>query len=170
MKKGTVRQGFTLIELMIVVSIIGILSAALLPNLKGATGRARDAQRETMMSKIVAELENYHIDNDEYPSGDFCIDGAGSTGSNDFEKYYLDKVLEASKVPKYPGACGKYVGYSGKTDKYTIYMAIEGKLGDGSLEDDDRDPTMVAEEGDPQLRMPAILSDKEQHLIILIIV
>ena len=46
------RQGFTLLEILIVVAIIGILSGIILVSLGGARGRARDSKRKTEIAQI----------------------------------------------------------------------------------------------------------------------
>lgn len=63
------KQGFTLIELMIVVAIIGILTALVTVNLQGARERARDAQRKGNLEHIQVALELYKNDHDpqRYP-------------------------------------------------------------------------------------------------------
>lgn len=62
------RRGFTLIELMIVVAIIGILAAAAVPNFVDATDEARIARIQSDLSVIGSAVEIYHAKNGKYPS------------------------------------------------------------------------------------------------------
>lgn len=56
------KKAFTLIELLIVIAIIGMLSALLLPNFMGARERARDSQRKSDLKQIQKALEMYKQD------------------------------------------------------------------------------------------------------------
>lgn len=70
------QKGFTLIELMVVIVIIGILVAVALPNFVGATDRARVATIKSNVHNVQTALEAYNIDKGNYPvySGDFESD------------------------------------------------------------------------------------------------
>ncbi|MFA5792476.1 MAG: prepilin-type N-terminal cleavage/methylation domain-containing protein [Candidatus Gracilibacteria bacterium] len=67
------KRAFTLIELLIVITIIGILAVALLPKLTGGTDRAKDAQRKADLQQIATALEFYADDNGEYPTDAGCV-------------------------------------------------------------------------------------------------
>lgn len=72
------KRAFTLIELLIVITIIGILAVALIPRLTGGPGRARDAQRKADLQQIATALEFYANDNaGSYPSAttNNCVSG-----------------------------------------------------------------------------------------------
>lgn len=72
------RRAFTLIELLIVITIIGILAVALVPRLTGGPSRARDAQRKSDLQQIATALEFYYNDNSGYPTdmSDNCVANA----------------------------------------------------------------------------------------------
>ena len=68
MHKKTAR-GFTLIELMVVIAIIGLLSAAIFSSLSTASQRSRDASRIADIKQVQNALELYAADNGgKYPT------------------------------------------------------------------------------------------------------
>ena len=60
--------GFTLIELMIVVAIIGILAAIAVPNFLNAQIRAKVARTEADHRAVSIAVESYRLDNNSYPA------------------------------------------------------------------------------------------------------
>ncbi|MFH0776008.1 MAG: prepilin-type N-terminal cleavage/methylation domain-containing protein [Patescibacteria group bacterium] len=81
-------KGFTLVELIIVIMIIGILAATLLPKVMGAPAKARDAAREADFNAISTALEMYFADNDKYP------DAAANLGTTLVSGGYLKSALK----------------------------------------------------------------------------
>jgi len=61
------HQGFTLVELLVVISIIGILSSFAVVSLNTARMKARDALRKGDMAQLRTALNIYYDDNIEYP-------------------------------------------------------------------------------------------------------
>ncbi|MEW6607395.1 MAG: type II secretion system major pseudopilin GspG [bacterium] len=62
------NKGFTLIELMLVIIIIGILVAMVLPRFAGRTYQAKIARAKADIVSISVALDMYELDNDSYPT------------------------------------------------------------------------------------------------------
>jgi general secretion pathway protein G len=63
-------SGFTLIEIMVVVVIIGILGALIIPNVVGRDDQARATAVKSDLRGVANALEMYKLDNFHYPSTD----------------------------------------------------------------------------------------------------
>ncbi|MDZ4298715.1 MAG: type II secretion system major pseudopilin GspG [Moraxellaceae bacterium] len=62
------QSGFTLIEVMVVVAIIGILALVIVPNVVGKDDQARVTTTKASLSSVANALELYKLDNYRYPS------------------------------------------------------------------------------------------------------
>jgi prepilin-type N-terminal cleavage/methylation domain-containing protein len=60
-------KGFTIVELLIVIVVIGILAALVLNSFRGVQERARDTKRRTDVNAQASQLEVYYTDNGGYP-------------------------------------------------------------------------------------------------------
>ena len=67
-------RGFTLIEIMVVVVIIGLLAAVILPNVFGNVGKAQRTKAKSDIQAIESALTMYKLDNFKYPSTDVGLD------------------------------------------------------------------------------------------------
>ncbi|WP_379771085.1 type II secretion system major pseudopilin GspG [Massilia aerilata] len=64
------QRGFTLVEIMVVVVIIGILGMLVVPKLLGRTGEARVTAAKTDIATLMQALKLYKLDNQRYPTNE----------------------------------------------------------------------------------------------------
>jgi len=88
--------GFTLIELMVVLVIIGVLAALIVPNVLDRADDARSTAAKTDIANLVQALKLYKLDNQRFPTGEQGLQAlvakptAGPTAPN--WRPYLDKL------------------------------------------------------------------------------
>lgn len=61
-------SGFTLIEVMVVVVILGVLAALIVPNVMGRGEKAKVDTSKITLSSIASALDQYKLDNNRYPN------------------------------------------------------------------------------------------------------
>lgn len=62
------QAGFTLIEVMVVIVILGILAGVVVPQVLGQGDKARVGTTETVLSNVSNALDLYKLDNHKYPT------------------------------------------------------------------------------------------------------
>jgi general secretion pathway protein G len=100
----TDSRGFSLIELMVVVIILGILAMYIGPKLMGRTEQAKETQARVQMEALETALKLYKLDNGVYPSteqGLTALIEQPETGIIP-KKWRKGGYLEKGKVPKDP--------------------------------------------------------------------
>lgn len=103
-------RGFSLVELLVVITIIAILSVVAYTAVGGQTIKARDSKRKQDISAIQQALELYAIENaNQYPAN-----------LNDLKPKYMPKG-----VPKDPGAKKRDYRYDRSGAKYEIAATLE---------------------------------------------
>ncbi len=66
--KAKAQKGFTLVELMIVVAIIGILAAIAIPQFAKYRARAQNTAALSDMRNIRTDMEGFYAEHQEYPN------------------------------------------------------------------------------------------------------
>jgi len=70
LRRGRRVHGFTLIELMVVLVIIGVLAALIVPNVLDRADDARVTAARTDVNNLMQALKLYRLDNQRYPAAD----------------------------------------------------------------------------------------------------
>ena len=65
--KNLNRSGFTIVELLIVIVVIGILSGLVFVQFQNVQGKARDSERKADIRLLESKLAEYRADNSAYP-------------------------------------------------------------------------------------------------------
>lgn len=118
-KKGLSRnrQGMTLVELLVVVSIISFLVIAVTVFLRTQVFKANDAKRKAEIKRISIAVEEYEKDNDCYPLPSLLVCSPGTGLRPYIDKIPCDPVSNASYIYDYENsACPKW---------YRIYTNLD---------------------------------------------
>jgi general secretion pathway protein G len=69
-RKRQPRAGFTLIEMLVVILLIGMLAALVAPNVFRNVGASKETAARVQIEMLAATLDAYRLDNDIYPSSE----------------------------------------------------------------------------------------------------
>jgi general secretion pathway protein G len=133
--KKTIRRGFTLIELMVVILILAILAALIVPRVIGRTGQAKVAKAQADVTTLIDAVQAFRLDNDRYPTTEEGLEALRTAPADapNWKGPYLQRAIPMDPWQhpyeyQYPGATG---------DMPTIisYGADGAQGGDGENKD-----------------------------------
>jgi prepilin-type N-terminal cleavage/methylation domain-containing protein len=124
------NKGFTLMELLIVVAIIGLLASMILVGLSSFRTRGRDARRVADVKQVQNGLEIYYAKENKYPDVQYSgIPGEGADISwNAMIEAIRIADIGITQVPQDPLGVSRSYAYStepGNPQSYVIGVALE---------------------------------------------
>jgi prepilin-type N-terminal cleavage/methylation domain-containing protein len=131
MKK--ISAGFTLVEIIVVVSIVAILSAIIYANFSQGSAQSRDAKRKSDLRNLQTAIELYKTENGRYPAGcngvNIWSGHSGSYACAADSQYIVDLAPKYIKtLPVDPKLNGVESGYMYLTnEKGTVYKLVAWK-------------------------------------------
>ncbi|MCJ8297192.1 MAG: type II secretion system major pseudopilin GspG [Colwellia sp.] len=131
MKKA---QGFTLLEVMVVIVILGILASMVVPNLMGSQERANMQKAVSDVTALETSLSLYKMDNYDYPTTEQGLEALVEQSDVEPEPRRFPEDGYIKRLPKDPWG-NEYVllnpGEQGKMDVFSV-----GPDGEAGTEDD----------------------------------
>ncbi len=87
-------KGFTLLELLVVVLIIGILAGIALPQYQMAVGKAKFSELKNITKSIAGAMQRYYLTNDKYPQAAKDLDvNFNITSGNESKWFYINNEI-----------------------------------------------------------------------------
>ncbi len=126
MKHKSNQSGFTLIEILVVVAIIGVLANTILVAFTQTRAKARDARRKADLNTLQKAVENYFTTNNGYPCTDRTPGNGTCTGAIDF--WGAHGVCPPSQTHGFSGPSG-YI--PGLTPSFVGNLPDDPKPSDG---------------------------------------
>ncbi|HIJ59972.1 MAG TPA: type II secretion system major pseudopilin GspG [Nitrospirae bacterium] len=112
------KAGFTLVELLVVMVIIGLLAALVAPRLFPKLGKGKQAAAKAQIELIGQALDHYRLDTGSYPTNEQGLNSlVTNPGVEKWQGPYLKKGLPLDPwgkayIYQYPGTHGDYDLYS----------------------------------------------------------
>lgn len=131
-------RGFTLIEILVVVVILGILAAIVVPRVMDRPGEARIVKAHQDISSIASALNLYKLDNFAYPSTEQGLDAlVAKPGGTPDAPNWKGPYLQSRNVPKDPWGRPYQYAQPGQHGEFDVYSyGADGKPGgDGEAAD-----------------------------------
>ena len=112
------QDGFTLIEIMVVILILGLLATIVVQSLRGAADKAKHVKAQADLAELKTALDRYYLDNGYYPSTDQGLSALVSAPSNGRVPGNYESGGYIERLPQDPWGTGYFYQSDGNT--YTL--------------------------------------------------
>ncbi|RLA84578.1 MAG: type II secretion system protein GspG [Epsilonproteobacteria bacterium] len=128
-KRINQKKAFSLMELMIVIVILGMLSALILPNIMGKADDAKVKLTCIQMKNIQEALKSFKFDNGTYPDNEMGLKALVKNPDEElFLNYPNSGYFEGDSIPKDPWK-GRYIYTNEEGNINLISLGGDGKEG-----------------------------------------
>ena len=134
------EQGFTLLEIMVVVVIIGLLAAAVVPQLMGNVDRAAVGRAKQDVRQIENSLNLYRLDNFRYPSTseglEALVTNPGETAAPNWKQVLKSIPMDPWDQPYHyasPGQHGDFDVFTYGADRQEGGEGVNADIGNWEL-------------------------------------
>lgn len=130
-------KGFTLIEMLIVITIIALLASLILVGMGGARAKTRDSRRVADLHNVMNALELYYAKEGQYPDGTYTSQAQWES----FKTILTGAGIGVSRIPNDPlNNTTYYYQYGGTITDYVLGALLEQE--DVVLKDDVDDSSL----------------------------
>lgn len=115
--------GFTLIELIVVVTILAILAAAVVPNVMDKPQEANISLAKQHIQALEFALDNYKVDNFSYPTTEQGLEALIKQPDSNMKRYNKNGYMKRKKIPDDPWGNPyqyQHPGVNGDVDVFSL--------------------------------------------------
>ncbi len=130
------RNGFTLVEMILVMVILAALAAVVVPKFAGRSKQAKETQAKTQISNMELAIDSYEVDMGEFPRSGNNLQELVNSPSGNNTAAWQGPYLKKGGIPLDPWGNAYVYVYPGKNNQgsYDLYSA--GPDGKAGTEDD----------------------------------